>query len=154
MIYNIKEICGCCNKNILIGHRFLECNHCQGIIHKKCFTESKFIMANRKCLCPTCQTTVTNSHKYNPFRDISAEEFEGDCEEDKFYADNFSSTFDCIQNASRVLENCSRYNSSELHQLFPMTVISIQCSTILMAINRILILSQQNYQCKRYNILL
>ncbi len=109
MISN-KEICGCCNKNVLIGHRFLECHECQSIIHKKCFNVSKFTLTEDSTfICPHCQ--IVTVKKYNPFKKLLNIEHD-----DKFYADNWLESLDCITKASAVLDKCSFYKLKTVDQ--------------------------------------
>ena len=111
MIDKLKqEVCGDCNKNILIGQRFLECHNCPTIIHKNCFKTSKFTpLNNTHYVCLDCSKIKTKL--YNPFKELTGNGRapEPDDDNDKFYSDNFIETFNCISKASATLDNCSYY---------------------------------------------
>ena len=116
----IKEKCCCCNKNLLIGQRFVECQQCQRIIHLNCKKNSNFTFENSIYLCENCLKYSIHHHHYNPFKDLSVVEreiIERDSGDDKFYGEHLSDTFDCIQKGSSLLDSCSYTKSSNLHEL-------------------------------------
>ena len=49
---------------------------------------------------------IKNMH-YNPFKHLSDRASAGDSDYDKFYAEDFAETFNCIDRASKNLEKCS-----------------------------------------------
>ena len=110
MINQLKrEVCGDCNKSILIGQRFLECHSCQKIIHKNCFKTSNFLLQSSHYVCIDCANTKRNL--YNPFEELTscagAPEHDSDC--DKFYAEDFLEVSSSVKKASETLNNCSYY---------------------------------------------
>ncbi len=113
----IKEVCDCCNKNVLIGQRFTECQVCSKIIHQNCFKKSNFTVINLKSTCPNCILLVPE--RYTPFKDLGEqnEVASGNEHDDKSYNENFLEMFDCINKASSVLESFSQYTLSSVHML-------------------------------------
>ena len=85
-----REICDCCNKNILIGQGYLECQNCPKIVHKLCFKKSKFSQGGSGSLCTNCFNISVMI--YNPFKELIGLDTESD---DKFYSEDFLESFDC-----------------------------------------------------------
>ena len=110
-----KEKCDCCKGNILIGHRYMVCENCSKIIHKKCFKKSKFLIHNAKQMCPTCILLIPK--KYNPFSDYSNAANTNDGESDHFYDREIQDEISLIQDAAAVLNNCKSYFKSSLASL-------------------------------------
>lgn len=114
-----KEKCGFCQKNVNIGQRFLECHKCQCIIHKNCYKNSEFSLINFNFYCKSC--SKSENLTYNPFKDLcsSNEEFFKDCENDKFYSEDWSEAIGSLQAASSILEKCSYYKFKSVCQHSP-----------------------------------
>ena len=102
-----REVCVDCNKNILIGQRYLECHDCPKIIHKICFRASKFRLYNAHYICPDC-ANIKVKH-YNPFKELASSHGPPtrDSDHDKFYSEDFVETFSCVNKASETLDKCS-----------------------------------------------
>ena len=109
-----REICDCCNKNILIGQGYLECQNCPKIVHKLCFKKSKFSQGGSGNLCTNCFNISVMI--YNPFKELIGLDTESD---DKFYSEDFLESFDCINQASTILENCRSYKLKSIHEKVP-----------------------------------
>ena len=107
----IKDVCGCCNKNILIGQRFIECYHCSKTVHYNCRKTSKFYLHNSMPSCPDCITNIPQ--RYNPFRECENIPCNLDGS-DHFYNVDFSEEISCFQKANHVLENCKTQTSNLL----------------------------------------
>jgi len=111
-----REICDCCKKNILIGQRFLECQKCPKLIHKNCFKKSNFVQGGTGHVCVNC--SIIYPVKYNPFTELSSKLYEKDSE-GKFYSDDFMESFDCIGQASKILDKCMNYKFKAIHEQVP-----------------------------------
>ena len=53
---------------------------------------------------------------YNPFKELIGLDTESD---DKFYSEDFLESFDCINQASTILENCRSYKLKSIHEKVP-----------------------------------
>ena len=111
-----REICDCCKKGILIGQRFLECQECPKLVHKNCYKNSNFVQGSIGHVCVNC--SINNPIKYNPFTELSSKLHEKDSE-GKFYSDDFLESFDCISQASKILDNCMNYKFKAIHEQVP-----------------------------------
>ena len=109
-----KEMCDCCKGNILIGQRFLTCENCSKIIHKKCFKKSKFAIHNLKQMCPDCILAIPK--RYNPFDELCTQSDTHD-DSDHFYNREFHNEIALLQEASTVLNDCKAYTSNSLSSL-------------------------------------
>ena len=110
-----KEKCDCCKGNILIGHRYMVCENCSKIIHKKCYKKSKFSIHNSKQMCPTCITSIPK--KYNPFADYSNAADSNGGDSDHFYDHELQDEISIIQDVADVLNNCKNYFKKSLASL-------------------------------------
>ena len=104
-----KEICGCCQKYINIGHFVLECELCNSVIHAKCYKRSKFQNIDNLWHCEICM----EKHEpcYNPYKSST------NSENGAFYDDELSETFEFMQHMSNILTNCKSYNKAEFNEL-------------------------------------
>ena len=113
-----REACDCCNKTMLIGQRFLECQICSKIIHKNCFKKSRFCRIGSNHLCK--ESFGTNLGNYNPFKELTRiSATENQEHDDKFYSEDFLEAFGCIGKASEILENCKPYKLNSISEKFP-----------------------------------
>ena len=110
-----KEVCDCCKGNILIGHRYLTCENCTKIVHKKCYKKSKFATHNSKQMCQACISTIPK--RYNPFEEYSNMQGDTDNDSDHFYNREFDKEISIIQDANVVLNNCKNYLSKSTKSL-------------------------------------
>ncbi len=111
----IKDVCGCCNKNILIGQRFIECYNCLKIVHYNCRKTSNFNfkLHNSMPLCPDCITTIPQ--RYNPYRECENITCDIDVDgSEHFYNVNFSEEISSFHKANQILESCKNQNSNFL----------------------------------------
>ena len=111
----VKEVCDCCKGNILIGHRFLVCDKCTKIIHKKCYKKSKFAKHNLEQICPTC---ISNTPKrYNPFVEYCNMQDNTESDSDHFYDREFHNEITTLHEANQILNNCKNYLSKSMETL-------------------------------------
>ena len=111
-----KEKCGCCGHNILIGQRYMVCENCSIIIHKKCYKTSKFAMHNSKQMCSSCIPIIPK--RYNPFADLSNTSNSLNNEDsDHFYDQELQDDISIIQDATAILNNCKSYSKTMLPSL-------------------------------------
>ena len=104
----IKEVCGCCLKNINIGQAISECGKCNCIIHTNCFKKAKFQIINNENYCSNCKETIERI--YNPFELLCGSKNPGD-HSDRPYNAEISDCFDDLKAISKILSNCARQNT-------------------------------------------
>ena len=110
-----KEVCDCCKGFILIGHRFMTCENCTKIIHKKCFKKSKFALHNSKQMCPNCISKIPK--RYNPFMEYCDAQNNTDNDSDHFYDREIHEEIPLLKTAYSVLNECKNYQGKSIQTL-------------------------------------
>ena len=104
----IKEVCGCCLKNINIGQAVTECDKCNCIIHTNCFKKSKFQVINNRSYCNDCNKTIERI--YNPFESLCRSRSQ-DSFSDRPYNSEISDCFEELSAISQLLNKCMRHKT-------------------------------------------
>lgn len=100
-----REKCHGCSKNILMHHKIIICQYCQKIAHSKCASKLyNYDHIADSWICWEC--TSTAEKRYNPFTSIRYNKYE----------QNDSESFNELNYIDQLLENCSRYNLSQLNK--------------------------------------
>ena len=104
----IKEVCGCCLKNVNIGQAVTEFDKCNCIIHTKCFRKYEFRVINNRNYCNNCKETIEKI--YNPFESLSRSNSQNDFS-DRPYNAEIGDCFEELSVISQLLNNCTRYKT-------------------------------------------
>ena len=107
-----KEKCNSCEKYVNIGQCITECAKCMSVIHSKCFSKSKFKMANKNYYCDICYPSIII--RYNPYKNLNEE---NDSESDHFFNQSPCLFMENFTEASNILENCQNIRSQEVEPL-------------------------------------
>ena len=114
-----REICGICSKQIFIGQPVIVCRQCDSIFHGRCgkkFNVTRQCQGNSYCIMCITRYEI----RYNPFRNL----FEND-NSDKFYETEPTDLIESIEQQSKILDNCSMYDSHSFNKMVRDTNINL-----------------------------
>ena len=104
----VREVCGCCKKNINLGQAITECGKCTCIIHRSCFKKSLFQIINNRNYCKNCKDSI--EHVYNPFEILCRSNSQSEYS-DRPYNAEIGDCFEEISAISNLLNGCNRHKT-------------------------------------------